>query len=155
MLSKDFLVVPEQYVINSEEKGVGVYKEVIQSDGSAKAVFTKVSIYAKQGNSYYISASGLTTEDYLIGASVEKSEDGTSETITTDPTNRRLIAVSAPLTGVYSVNRGYCIFRQIDILSETSDHNYYIINTGTYYGLSAYDRIILNAGLVTENQIIY
>ena len=113
------------------------------------------SIYAKQGNSYYISASGLTTEDYLIGASVEKSEDGTSETITTDPTNRRLIAVSAPLTGVYSVNRGYCIFRQIDILSETSDHNYYIINTGTYYGLSAYDRIILNAGLVTENQIIY
>ena len=155
VLSKDFLVVPEQYVINSEEKGVGVYKEVIQSDGSAKAVFTKVSIYAKQGNSYYISASGLTTEDYLIGASVEKSEDGTSETITTDPTNRRLIAVSAPLTGVYSVNRGYCIFRQIDILSETSDHNYYIINTGTYYGLSAYDRIILNAGLVTENQIIY
>ena len=83
--------MPEQYVINSEEKGVGVYKEVIQSDGSAKAVFTKVSIYAKQGNSYYISASGLTTEDYLIGASVEKSEDGTSETITTDPTNRRLI----------------------------------------------------------------
>jgi len=147
--------VPEQYVINSEEKGVGVYKEVIQSDGSAKAVFTKVSIYAKQGNSYYISASGLTTEDYLIGASVEKSEDGTSEKITTDPTNRHLIAVSAPLTGVYSVNRGYCIFRQIDILSETSDHNYYIINTGTYYGLSAYDRIILNAGLVTENQIIY
>ena len=86
---------------------------------------------------------------------IEEQTDSTSEKITTDPTNRHLIAVSAPLTGVYSVNRGYCIFRQIDILSETSDHNYYIINTGTYYGLSAYDRIILNAGLVTENQIIY
>lgn len=61
-----------------------------------RLIFTKVSIYAKQGNSYYISASGLTTEDYLIGASVEKSEDGTSETITTDPTNLHLIAVSAP-----------------------------------------------------------
>lgn len=155
VLTKDFLVVPESYVINSESRGVGVFKETVSAEGSVEAVFIKVSIYAKQGNSYYISASGLTTEDYLIGASVEKSEDGTSETITTDPTNRRLIAVSAPLTGVYSVNRGYCIFRQIDILSETSDHNYYIINTGTYYGLSAYDRIILNAGLVTENQIIY
>lgn len=155
VLSKDFLVVPEQYVINSETKGVGVFKEIIQPDGSAQAVFTKVSIYAKQGNCYYISASGLTTEDYLIGASVEKSEDGKTETITTNATDRRLIAVSAPLTGVYSVNRGYCIFRQVDILSETSDNNYYIINTGTYYGLSAYDRIILNADLVTENQIIY
>ena len=59
-------------MLSIRRKGVGVYKEVIQSDGSAKAVFTKVSIYAKQGNSYYISASGLTTEDYLIGASVEK-----------------------------------------------------------------------------------
>ena len=155
VLSKDFLVVPEQYVVNSETKGVGVFKEVIQSDGSAQAVFTRVSIYAKQGNSYYIAASGLTADDYLIGASVEKSEDGTTETIQTDATDRHLIAVSAPLSGVYSVNKGYCIFRQVDILSETSDTNYYIINTSTYYGLSAYDRIILNADLVTENQIIY
>ncbi len=154
VLSKDFLVVPEQYVINSESKGVGVFKEEVQSDGSAQAVFTRISIYAKQGNSYYIAASGLTTDDYLIGASVEKSDDGT-EIITTDATDRRLIAVSAPLSGVYSVNKGYCIFRQVDIISETSDNNYYIINTGTYYGLSAYDRIILNADLVTENQIIY
>ncbi len=154
VLSKDFLVVPEQYVINSSTNGVGVFKEVVQSDGSAQAVFTKISIYAKQGKSYYIAASGLTTDDYLIGASVEKNDDGT-ETITTDTTDRHLIAVSAPLSGVYSVNKGYCIFRQVDILSETSDNNYYIINTGTYYGLSAYDRIILNADLVTENQIIY
>ena len=154
VLSKDFLVVPEQYVINSSTNGVGVFKEVVQSDGSAQAVFTKISIYAKQGKSYYIAASGLTTDDCLIGASVEKSDDGT-ETITTDTTDRHLIAVSAPLLGVYSVNKGYCIFRQVDILSETSDNNYYIINTGTYYGLSAYDRIILNADLVTENQIIY
>lgn len=155
VLSKDFLVVPEQYIVNSEEKGVGVFKEEIQSDGSAQAVFTKVSIYAKQGNSYYIAAAGLTTDDYLIGASVEKNTDGTEETIVTDATDRHLIAISAPLTGVYSVNKGYCVFRQVDILSETSDNNYYIINTGTYYGLSAYDRIILNADLVTENQIIY
>lgn len=155
VLSKDFLVVPESYVINSESKGVGVLKEVVQSDGSSETVFTRVSIYAKQGNSYYISASGLTTDDYLIGATVEKNENTEEERILTDLTDRHLIAVSAPLTGVYSVNRGYCIFRQVDILSETSDNNYYIINTGTYYGLSAYDRIILNANLVTENQIIY
>lgn len=154
VLSKDFLVVPENYVINSESKGVGVLKEVVQSDGSVEAVFTRVSIYAKQGNSYYISASGLTTQDYLVGATVEKNGDD-EERILTNSTDRYLIAVSAPLTGVYSVNRGYCIFRQIDILSETSDNNYYIIDTGTYYGLSAYDRIILNASLVTENQIIY
>lgn len=155
VLSKDFLVVPESYVINSDEKGVGVLKEEIRSDGSTEAMFTRVSIYAKQGNSYYISATGLTTEDYLIGASVEKKEGNDTETIKPDLTDRHLIAVSAPLTGVYSVNRGYCIFRQVDILSETSDNNYYIIDTGTYYGLSAYDRIILNASLVTENQIIY
>ena len=155
VLSKDFFVVPESYVIDSESKGVGVLKEVVSSDGSAEAVFIRVSIYAKQGNSYYISASGLTTNDYLIGATVEKNEDTEEERILTDLTDRHLIAVSAPLTGVYSVNRGYCIFRQVDILSETSDNNYYIIDTGTYYGLSAYDRIILNASLVTENQIIY
>ena len=155
VLSKDFLVVPQEYVINSEARGVGIFKEVMDDDGNIEAVFTKISIYAKQGNSYYISASGLSTQDYLIYAEVKKDEDDNTETITTDLTKRRLIAVSAPLTGVYSVNRGYCIFRQVEIQSETSDNNYYIINSGTNYGLSAYDRIILNAELVTENQIIY
>lgn len=157
VLTKDFLVVPEAYLVRSETLGVGVFKETILEDGTTEAVFTRVSIYAKKGNSYYISAAGLTTDDYLIYAKVDSPNETESkeEEITTYPTNRHLIAVTAPLTGVYCVNRGYCVFRQIEILSETNDQNYYIIKTGTSYGLSAYDRIILNARLVSENQIIY
>ena len=138
--SKDFLIIPRDFVTKggTGQNTYGVYREV-SGYSSRESEFVPVSIYAETDEYYYISGSGLSVGDYLIQ---EKTN------------TRYLLSTTAPLDGVYNINRGYCIFRQIEILDTTSDGNYYMVSTQTRFGLSAYDRIVLNADLVTENQII-
>ena len=64
-----------------------------------------------------------------------------------------IIRITAPIKGVYNVNKGYTVFRQIEIISQNQE--YYIVKANTSYGLSLYDHIILNSKTVKENQTIY
>ena len=57
------------------------------------------------------------------------------------------------LKGVYNINKGYTVFRQIQILYENEE--YCIVKEGTSYGLSVYDHIVLNAETVDEDEVIY
>lgn len=56
------------------------------------------------------------------------------------------------LTGVYNINKGYAVFKQINILSQNDD--YTIVETGTTYGVALYDHIALDGSSVVENQTI-
>lgn len=60
----------------------------------------------------------------------------------------------ATLQGVYNINRGYTVFKKIEVL--TSNDEYYTVKRGTDYGLSVYDHIVLDASAVTANgSVIY
>ena len=61
-------------------------------------------------------------------------------------------SVGAALSGVYNVNKGYAIFKQIDILYQNAE--YTIVRTGTKYGISLYDHIALNGSDVTEGELV-
>ena len=56
------------------------------------------------------------------------------------------------LTGVYNINKGYAVFKQINILTKNED--YAIIETKTTYGISLYDHIALDGSKVKENQLV-
>ena len=56
------------------------------------------------------------------------------------------------LVGVYNINKGYAVFKQINIISQNDD--YAIVDTKTAYGISLYDHIALNGDSVHENDII-
>ena len=56
------------------------------------------------------------------------------------------------IKGVYNVNKGYAVFKQVQILSESDE--YYIIAEGNSYSLSNYDHIALNGDSVRDNQIV-
>ena len=45
-------------------------------------------------------------------------------------------------TGVYNINKGYAVFKQIDILAQ--NNKYTIVDTGTSYGVALYDHIALD-----------
>lgn len=54
--------------------------------------------------------------------------------------------------GVYNINRGYAVFRQVQILCESDE--YYIVQSGDDYGLSNYDHIALTGKDVHEGDVI-
>lgn len=63
------------------------------------------------------------------------------------------IGKSETLKGVFNINKGYAVFRRIEILYENEE--YCIVKEGTSYGLSVYDHIALDASTAKEQAIIY
>ena len=60
---------------------------------------------------------------------------------------------TAELEGVYCINQGYTEFKKIKVLY--ANEEYTIVEEGTPFGLTIYDRIVLNAEAVNEEQVIY
>ncbi|MGN1177035.1 MAG: HlyD family efflux transporter periplasmic adaptor subunit, partial [Roseburia sp.] len=60
---------------------------------------------------------------------------------------------TASLQGVYNINKGYAVFKQINILYQNKE--YTIVETGTNYGLSLYDHIALDGTKINENDLIH
>ena len=57
------------------------------------------------------------------------------------------------LKGVYCINKGYAVFKQINILCESD--TYYIVEEGSAYGLSNYDHIALDSTNIKENDVVF
>ena len=57
------------------------------------------------------------------------------------------------LKGVYNINKGYAVFKQIEILCESDE--YYIVKAGNDYSLTNYDHIALDGDTVTENSVVF
>lgn len=57
------------------------------------------------------------------------------------------------IKGVYNLNKGYASFRKIDVLSESDE--YYIISTGSTFGVFNYDHIALNGDAIEEDEVLF
>ncbi|MCR4798691.1 MAG: hypothetical protein K5853_09665 [Lachnospiraceae bacterium] len=132
--TKEFYTIPEKYFTKGEDKNdLGL---LVQKGSSVE--FINTTVYYVDKNRYYID------EDVLAkGDRIQMVNSKETYTVGDD---------TAELTGVYNVNKGYAVFKQIDILYQNND--YTIVKTGTDYGLSLYDRIVLQGDKVKENDII-
>lgn len=143
VVKKDFNTVPEDFITTRENKErvseIGVTKCQLNSEGVVDYVFHPVNIIGKKDNLYYVECDTINDSDTLA-----KSDSQTTYTYGQD---------KVTLSGVYNVNTGYTTFRYVDILSEKN--GYYIVKSGSKYGLQVYDQIVLNAHLVKENTVIY
>ena len=52
-----------------------------------------------------------------------------------------------------NINKGYTQFRQINILYQNEE--FALVEEGTSFGLTVYDRIVLNGQVVDEDEVIY
>lgn len=141
VFEKSFYLVPMDYMIYSDN-GInkGFYKEVYTENGT-EVEFVSPEIYSSNENYYYIAISD--TSPLTIGDYIRKP----------DSDERFQIGETGVLLGVYSINKGYTIFKQIDILS--SNEEYYIISTNQKYGLSVYDHILIDPKSYDEGDFIY
>lgn len=142
IVDKDFYIVPKDFLI-SENDIKGFIHQKITEDGITQE-FTKAEIYRIDNQYCYLSVSDTDDLSQLKTGDVLFKKD-TGETYTVGPMK--------PIKGVYNINKGFCVFRQIVPIE--ANNEYVIIEKNTDYGLSVYDHIVLDASLVREGQLIY
>ena len=174
--NKTFYLVPLDYLAkggDEESSETGFMKEVYTEEGTSLE-FVPTTIYYSTDEYFYIDLeedNGLKPGDYLVkpgGINVPDVEDaqeaeGDMEPETNeaaadtaraaDNGGRFQIGANASLQGVYNINKGYAVFKQIKVLSENDE--FYTVEKGTSYGLSVYDHIALDADTVEEGALIY
>ena len=133
-VEKEFYVIPYSY-LNKDHTKIHVLSE----DGM-ESKDVSVSIFADNvdENVAYIAMDELPKDAVLVKEDTLTENYVPKETKTFD--------------GVYSINNGYTVFKQINILSEDEDS--YIVEGIGSYGLSNYDHIVLDGNTVTENEIV-
>ncbi|NLL71064.1 MAG: hypothetical protein GX238_08030 [Epulopiscium sp.] len=132
---KTFLKIPKQCLIQS-----GKETGVIRIAGE-ESIFLPITITYEDEQSVYVPSNNeLRQYDTLM---IQKG--GQQEKFTIEEINSSY--------GVYIANQGFAKFKKIEILGENKD--YTIIRTGTPYGVQIYDRVILDANQVKDNQFLH
>lgn len=139
IVEKEFFMIPKEYIIKGGRRGKeGINRRTYDEKGNMTGEFIEVTIYATTDEECYVDKSTLRIGDIIM-----RNDSPDSYTITK----------SGTLIGVYNMNKGYADFRQISILYQNSE--YAIVKSNTPYGLIAYDRIVLDASTVSDDDFVY
>lgn len=145
---KEFFVIDKDYITTSgSDNNTGFMKQTVGEDGSSQAQFVNCTIYYQDEEYAYVDP-----KEENFGTSEKLLQNG-DLLIRTDSAEYYQVGQTAKLKGVYNINKGYTVFRQIQVLYENEE--YCIVKEGTSYGLSVYDHIVLNAATVNEDEVIY
>lgn len=132
--TKEFFVIPKNYFM----KGNDSNKQGLMVKRSSGNEFINPTIYYETDDAYYIDNELIDAKDYILKPN--SNEEYRVDTKTDE------------LQGVYNVNKGYAVFKQIVILNQNKE--YAIVDKNTNYGISLYDRIALDGSTVKENDMI-
>ena len=136
---KEFFIIPAEYMIKGGENGeYGVSKEFFDENGNPVYKYVETTVYNSDENEFYVDNTNLSVGDYICKP---------------DSTDKMAISKSGKLIGVYNMNKGYEEFKQITILYQNDEYS--IVSSNTKYGLTVYDRIVLDASSVDNDQFIY
>lgn len=136
---RNFYLIPKEYMVKGGNSSAdGFMLETYAEDGTVSTEFKEVTIYSESDTDYYVDTSALRIGDYVCMP---------------DSTEKYAISKTGSLVGVYNINKGYADFTEITILAENEE--YAIVKSNTQYGLSEYDRIVLDAESVSADDFIY
>lgn len=139
IVEKEFFTIPVEYATSGGNKSqIGFLREHADSDGKIVTEYCDVDVYAEIDGYYYVDKSDFTYGDSIL---------------MTDSNTRYTVSTVGMLKGCYTVNKGYAVFKRIEIIEQNQE--YAIVKIGISYGLAAYDHIVLDGTKVKENQIIY
>lgn len=133
--TKEFLTVPKEYFVQGKDSDT---YGLLVAGAEENVSFVTPEIYYEKDNLYYIDE-----EDVAKGTVIKKPDSNETYTV-----NKK-----AKLKGVYNINKGYAVFKQIDVLYQNEEYS--ILKKGTSYGLSLYDHIALEGDSVSENDLIH
>lgn len=137
--SKEFYIVPEDYLTqggNSKSAGVLV------DEGKDQAVFHTAEVYYRDNETGMVYLDPTVFEDIKSPILIKP-----------DSSDTYALKKKKKLKGVYNINKGYAVFKQIKILCESEE--YYVVEEGNDYGLANYDHIALDSDSVKENDVVF
>lgn len=150
IVTKDFYVVPSR-MATTQNNETGF---MLASGNKDSGTFKSVSIYASVEDTSVSKLATDGSEDqpmiYYIDKSSFKEGDAL---IDLDTGEKYIIGETDTLEGVYCINKGYAVFRRIEILDQNEE--YAIVSKNTSYGLARYDHVVRNADKVKEEDILY
>ena len=139
IVEKEVFQIPGNYLVrgsNSRSKD-HINLVVKDQDGETRILQRNVKVYKNENGIAWINGPGLEE-------GMEIADERRENTMN--------LPATTTFQGVYSINRGYTIFRIVSI--EQRNEDYCIISISDSE-VALYDRIILNSSTVKENQVIY
>lgn len=135
---KEFFIIPAEYMTKGGSNGdYGVLKEKYDEDGNVEYVFVETTVYNSDDEEFYVDDTNLSIGDYICKP---------------DSSEKMAVSKSGTLTGVYNMNKGYADFKQITIIAQNDEYS--IVSSNTKYGLTVYDRIVLDASSVNTDDFV-
>lgn len=133
---KVFYRIPAEFVTVNEqnEDEILLRKETYDTDGSAVTRMVTATVYDKTDSDYFVDTSLFEEGDYVLMK---------------DSSRRYQVSDTKSLIGVYNINMGYPVFREITIIDENEE--YCIVQIDSDYSLAQYDQIALDASAVKED----
>lgn len=139
LTEKDFFLIPKDFLTKGgDNNSNGVMRQYEDDKGKTIMEFASATVAEETEDMYYVTGDKLTKGDRIVKA---------------DSNEQYTLGETAALQGVYNINRGYAVFRKVEILFQNQEYS--IIDVGTNYGISLYDHIALDASSITENEIIH
>ena len=134
--TKEFFTIPKQYFTESGDSSDLCV--MVREPSSDSVTIVKPTIFSENDDYYFVDDEDLSEGDTLV--------------MTDSSSTYRVGTDKDKLTGVYNINKGYAVFKQIKILSENDDYS--IVEPKTSFGIALYDHIALDGSAVVENQTI-
>jgi hypothetical protein len=138
VVSKKFYTIPVEYgTQGGDSNSVGFLRYKRAEDGSDSTEFIAPTIYNVQDGKYYIDTIDFDEGDIIM-------KEGTSS-------DRYIINNTDTLEGVYCTNKGYAVFRRVNIIDK--NEQYCLVESGTPYGIAQFDYIVTDSTKVRESQV--
>ena len=136
-----FYKIPAEYVIENSDskKEITLLRERFLSDGSSSADYITATVYDSSSDGYLVSTGLFSPGDYVRMTDTSKKHQIVEDDLVT-------------IQGVYNINRGYAIFRQVTVIDENEE--FCIVEPNNPYGLAAHDYIALDADTVDADDIV-
>ena len=135
IVEKEFYTIPKEYFYKGGDSGnLGL---MVRDKESGEESFVATTVYYKKAKLYYIDM-----DDFPESFEIIKPDS--AEVLSSPET--------ASLKGVYNINKGFAVFKQIDITA--SNEEYSIVAENTDYGLNIYDHIALNGDSIEEGELV-
>lgn len=144
IVKKDVYVIPASFLTTGSNSDTNTFINVRQLDENGEITVKQVepTIYKTDEENGTIYINPLDFEDNAVIV----ANDSTTTLALNDATKETL-------EGVYCVNKGYATFKYINIIYQDSDYS--VVSPNINYGISLYDRIILDCSLIDENAMIH